>query len=46
MIENMIERYAGMVKQHVAKLNNTDYMKVRKVVMETIHEEDKKRGVI
>lgn len=45
MIENMIKQYASLIKQYVAKLSNTDYMKIRKVVMEAIDEEDKRRGI-
>lgn len=38
MIENMIKPYA-------AKLENNAYQRLKRIVMETIKEEDKKRGI-
>jgi hypothetical protein len=45
MIENMIKTYARMIKPYTIKLSNNDYLKVKKLILETIEEEDKRRGL-
>lgn len=45
MIETMIKRYEPMLKPYARKLTNNDYLKLKRVILETIEEEDKRRGI-
>jgi hypothetical protein len=38
MIETMIKPYAS-------RLSNTDYMRLKRLILETIEEEDNRRGI-
>lgn len=40
-----IQMITNMIKPYAAKLKNAEYLKLRKIVKETIEHEDKKRGL-